>query len=478
MVVVEEEEEVRVMEVVVAVEEEEVEEVRVMVVVSGGGGKGGGGGGMGYGGGGGGGMGYGGGGGDMGYGGGGGGKGGGGGGGGGKGGFPNLFSKGNLDNIKGQLEDLFDKGALRGLKGKFTKGLGDLENLFNKGALGNLKGQFNKGEMTGMINKGIKQVNYKLQNLMDPMQANVESSFASSVDFMKMFYLNVLPSDYYDKILTVLAIIAFLAFVHVRISLMVSSLASSPSVSIGLFKRTSELLKTLRENEHFQKVYELATQVHDSIESWTGAQYDLSSIRFGVGEFKEDSVPLDSIFSKKTLYVPDNDTSHTSAINTTRGSSSDTFWIPITDTSYTSSANTSRLSDSFTYWISPSKAPPLSAPPQGVPNATRTLLKEVEELSRLGASLVDLTLENVGHYWRPSGAPCLQRPLCRLNTYSEGRGAFSAFLFPFVSTGVSWMARTPEDTFTLLDTFRPLWLAGDTTHKDTCQRIHTCSPHT
>lgn len=48
------------------------------------------------------------------------------------------------------------------------------------------------------------------------------------------------------------------------------------------------------------------------------------------------------------------------------------------------------------------------------------------------------------------------------------------FLLSLYSTGVSWMARPPEDVFSLLDTLRPLWLANTDDLGEGCRRIHSC----
>nr|XP_053626459.1 uncharacterized protein LOC128684321 [Cherax quadricarinatus] len=427
---------------------------------------------------------------------------------GGKGGKGSLFSKGGL----GSLANIFNKGSFGGIKD-----LGNLQNLFNKGGISGLGGQFMKGigNIAGKLTSSINAVNNKLQTLMNPMQTNFKSSYSSAVNFLQMFFGNILPTDYYEKILTVLAIIAFLAFITVRISFMFNSLAQS-SVTFGLLGKTEEILAKLKENEQFQIAYELFSNVQESIERWTEAQFAVPDVTlsdtslggsmshlFGFGETKQDSIPLQSTFLRKTLYMVDKESQPGASLNNSRQSS--TSWASTSETTSISSSTflptvsniswiSPTVSNNFTTrspstsWFSPTfsntqiKAPPSSlwlspssnsfrTPASHTSSASRLpgtqdedpntdgfLLEDVEELARLGASLVDLTLKYGGRHWPPTGASCLQRHLCHLNTYSDSRGGLTAFFFPLVSTGVSWMVGAPDDTFSLLDTFRPLWL--------------------
>lgn len=491
----------------------------------------------------------------------------------GLGGLTGEFNKG--------LEDLFNKGNLRGIKNQFNKGMGDLQSLFNRQRLEGMTNKLNKdtGKIYDKITNTATKINDKLQTLVGPFQSNVESSFKSSVDFLKMFFVNVLPEDYYEKSLTVLAIIAFLAFLHVRISLMISSLGQS-SVTLGFLReKTEEFMATLKEDQKFQVLYDLATSVHESIERWTEEQLGLGSFKdslgesvsqffFGSSQTKENVDPADGDFLRKTLYVPSNTSDALSSsvfhspephgaysvppynnaaiygthqyypyrrplVSSSERTELDTRYLedptphtlpsdmsiphsqgasstipdhellhllhiisssrsptPNLNTSYAFSPHVSKTSNfdssltSFSSspsslsspsshnssyfrlpslslpslsstpsnpsWIhslsSSSTSPSLSPPSPSLwsslsgaslssshVNQTREmLLQEVEALARLGVTLVDLGLEHRRRQWPPSGASCLQLPICHLNSYSGKMGGLSGLTFPII----------------------------------------------
>ncbi|XP_042868030.1 uncharacterized protein LOC122250589 [Penaeus japonicus] len=345
----------------------------------------------------------------------------------------NMFNKGML---KG-LANKFNKAEMENLANKINKDMGGIANKLNKDISG-LANKFNKGmgDLSNEISPIIDDVKNKLQRLVNPLQTKLESSFDSTVGSLQSFFGNVIPPDYYEKVLTSLAILAFLAFVFVRFVLMYNSLNSS--ITIGLLGKTSELLNYLKESDQFQVVYELAADVYESIEKWSEDQMGLpsslsklpfassmSDYIFGGAETKEAEDPVKLV--RKTL--------HLKTVNETR----------VTDA------------------------------PQSTSNPTMTLIEEADAAARLGVALVDFTWQFGRHAHPASRASCLQRPLCEINSISDRQKGLSGFLFPLFSTGVSWMARPPEDVFSFLETLRPLWLANTDDLGEGCRRIHSCN---
>ncbi|KAK7080531.1 hypothetical protein SK128_001358 [Halocaridina rubra] len=352
----------------------------------------------------------------------------------------NPSTKGGFGNIGG----LFNKGSLQNLLRPFNKG-----NLFNTGGLGNLANSFNKGNLfnkgnikgiTNDISGSISQVQNKFNQLVRPLQTKLDSSFGSAFSFLQMFFGNVIPGNYYENVLTILAIIAFLAFVHVRITLMVNSLGQS--VSFNFLGKAEEVLNNLRQSDQVLVMQDLASDVYKSIERWAEEKFSLPSSWtsdllyadaitnfFSAGATKDSDEQGDSTFSKKTLFISKSNES-----------------LPVNN-------EKKKL------------------------NITDKLLKEVEEVARMGSALVDLTWRHGASQYPVSGSSCLQRPICDLNTLSDQHGGLSSLIIPIVSTCIAWASRPPEDAFTLVDTFRPLWLSNSLKQGEGCRRIHTCHQH-
>lgn len=306
-------------------------------------------------------------------------------------------NKGNIFN-KGMLNDLankFNKGEMENLANKFNKDMGGLANKLNKDISG-LANKFNKGmgDLSNEITPIIDDVKKKLQRLVNPLQTKVESSFDSTVSILQSFFGNVLPRDYYEKVLTSLAILAFLAFVFVRFLIMYNSLNSS--ITFGFLGKTSELLNYLKESDQFQVAYELAADVYESIEKWSEDQMGLpsglsklpfassvSDYIFGKPETKEVQDPVDAGFTRKTLYL--------------------------------TAANETQVTD---------------APDSSATNPSLTLIDEAESAARLGVALVDFTWQFGRRAHPGSGASCLQRPLCELNSISDRQRGVSSLAFP------------------------------------------------
>lgn len=303
----------------------------------------------------------------------------------------NIFNKGMLDD----LANKFNKGEMENLANKFNKEMGSLANKLNKDISG-LANKFNKGmgDLSNEITPIIDDVKKKLQRLVNPLQTKVESSFDSTVGILQSFFGDVLPRDYYEKVLTSLAILAFLAFVFVRFLIMYNSLSSS--VTFGFLGKTSELLNYLKESDQFQVAYELAADVYDSIEKWSEAQMGLpsgfsklpfassvSDYIFGEAETKEVRDPAGVEFKRKTLYFP--------------------------------ATNETQVTDS---------------PGSSATNSTLTLIDEAESAARLGVALVDFTWQFGRRAHPASGASCLQRPLCELNSISDRQRGVSSLAFP------------------------------------------------
>lgn len=303
----------------------------------------------------------------------------------------NIFNKGMLDD----LANKFNKGEMENLANKFNKEMGSLANKLNKDISG-LANKFNKGmgDLSNEITPIIDDVKKKLQRLVNPLQTKVESSFDSTVGILQSFFGDVLPRDYYEKVLTSLAILAFLAFVFVRFLIMYNSLSSS--VTFGFLGKTSELLNYLKESDQFQVAYELAADVYDSIEKWSEAQMGLpsgfsklpfassvSDYIFGEAETKEVRDPAGVEFKRKTLYLP--------------------------------ATNETQVTDS---------------PGSSATNSTLTLIDEAESAARLGVALVDFTWQFGRRAHPASGASCLQRPLCELNSISDRQRGVSSLAFP------------------------------------------------
>ncbi|XP_063846313.1 uncharacterized protein LOC135092065 [Scylla paramamosain] len=382
------------------------------------------------------------------------------------------------------------RGVLRGIRGQVNKGLHNirgqvskgLQGLLQQGGIKDLRDKLQEGELSSLVSSSVKKVSNKLNRLVGPWQNQMETSFTSTMDDLRGFYDTVLPGDYFDKVLTVLAIIAFIAFVHVRVSLMVSSLSQS-SVTVGLLRHVQDLLGAWREDERFSGVFEFAASVHEAVEGWTQAQLDTSA-----------SVPSKSLFDSLTSFfsLRGEEAAGDKDSGGSGGSTDNTNFFDkmffkkalFLEAEHENSAspnatttNTTAFSNPSSFHYSALHAPTEVSYASG--NTTGALVREVEGLARLGVSLVNAALHLSPHVWSPSGASCLQRPLCDLNERSDQMGGLAAFIFPIASTAVSWLVRPPKDSLDLLETLRPLWLSGTQHLGEGCRRIHTCpAPHT
>ncbi|KAK4316467.1 hypothetical protein Pmani_012369 [Petrolisthes manimaculis] len=449
---------------------------------------------------------------------------------GGFGGLPNLFNKGALDSLKGQLGkgmaslgNIFPKGGIGGIRSQMGKGLRDF---IKQTGVEDFRNQLNEEGLGTMLTKNMYKINNNWNKLVGPMQNNMETSFDYSVDFLDNMFTDMLPSDYYSKIMSVLAIIAFIAFLHVRISLMIGSLTNS-SVTIGLLKRTEGFMDSLKKNDQFLALYELATDVHRSIERWRLGDTDMGddlvakepimdalsqvigldqeNFPYGIdgflrktlytgvtddsdpeanvdeGENDEDGVFLPTVPPKRTPHLPPSETSSFSPVSRISDSWSPSQSDPSIDSLASSLLSHSSLpvsssSTSSAHFnsssTSSSSSPFLSSSSSTTNNSI--LLTELENFARLTSVFVDLVLANGTQINAHTRGTCLQRPVCDLNAYSDKLGGLSAFLFPIISTGVTWMIRPPDDAFTLLETLRPLWLSGSLAPDHTCSLVHTC----
>ncbi|KAK3872396.1 hypothetical protein Pcinc_022523 [Petrolisthes cinctipes] len=446
---------------------------------------------------------------------------------GGFGGLPNLFNKGALDSLKGQLGkgmanlgNIFPKGGIGGIRTQMSKGLRDI---IKQTGVEDFRNQLNEEGLGTMLTKNMYKINNNWNKLVGPMQNNMETSYESSVDFLDDMFTDMLPSDYYSKIMSVLAIIAFIAFLHVRISLMISSLSNS-SVTIGLLKRTEGFMDSLKENDQFLAIYELATDVHRSIERWRLGDTDMGDdlvAKEPIMDALSQVIGLDQEnfpygidgFLRKTLYTGvTNDSDHEADVDDENGEDgvflptvppkaphlppsetssfspvshiSDSWPLSQSDPSIaslgsslpshsslpvsSSSTSSAHLNSSSTSSSSPFLSSSSST------NNNSILLTELENFARLTSVFVNLVLANGTQINPHTRGTCLQRPVCDLNAYSDKLGGLSAFLFPIISTGVTWMIRPPDDAFTLLETLRPLWLSGSLAPDHTCSLVHTC----
>ncbi|KAF2359323.1 hypothetical protein FHG87_009924, partial [Trinorchestia longiramus] len=85
----------------------------------------------------------------------------------------------------------------------------------------------NFATMSSRVQSGIRNLMDRVSGVTNRMEENVVGSFQNSVDFLRVFYENVLPENYSDDSMTMISIAAFLAFLGARFTDITSALGAS-----------------------------------------------------------------------------------------------------------------------------------------------------------------------------------------------------------------------------------------------------------
>ena len=256
----------------------------------------------------------------------------------------------------------------------------------NFNIVGNPNSPNNFNEPTGFIGQNInrlsngllsrfREIMKNINGVTRTVEGNVMNSVNSSIDFIRTFYENVLPENYFDDSMTMMSMAAFMAFLGVRASEISSALAVS---SVG--RRALEEVESYIGNDLTNHIQQLWDNII------------LNNKKTNLSEFADRTFPVNYSFS----YFDAN--MNGKWAGSTPPSSAD--WI-------------SSITDNEVH--------------QTRSSSWNQIMEDLE----ITAQLLDRHLEPLLQS-RSQKDGCLQRELCRLTSEGARVGGFAAFLAPIV----------------------------------------------